>query len=159
MEKANGFTQAQRQWFLARDGNRCQFHSVGPDGKWHRCKATSGLQIHHLIPRGWASRHYPHGFPLNGPANGLCLCEFHHIGKGSVHHDAYEAKLAYAAGDKQAFQKMMDVRYDLNARGIPYWNTQWDMMFNRIIQKANVSFLRRNPYPDKGKYGRTGRVK
>lgn len=159
MEKANGFTDAQRKWLLLRAGNQCQFLSVGSDGKWHRCPSKVNLQCHHIVPRGWASKHYPKDFPLNGPMNGIVLCDYHHIGKDSVHPDTYEAHMAYRAGDRDAFKKMMEKRYELNAKGIPYWNTQWDMSFHRIVQKENVSFLRTHPYPDRGKYGRTGRAK
>ncbi len=159
VDKANGFTPSQRRWILARDNHMCQFHYVGEDGRWHRCGVTEGLQIHHVVPRGYASMHYPINFPLNGPNNGITLCSFHHIGKGSVHPDTYEASLVYRSGDKQAYVKMMEERRSLNRRGIPYWNTMWDHMFHRILQKLNVAFLRNNPYPDSPKYGRTGRVR
>lgn len=157
MEKVQGFSEIQRQWFLLRDG-QCQFHYV-LNGKWVRCPIKAKLQIHHVIPRGWANMHYPKDFPLNGASNGIALCEHHHIGKGSVHPDTYEAWCAYHMGNKNAYHEMMEKRYELNSKGIPYWDTQWDFMFARIIQKLNVSFLRTHPYPHSGKYGNTGRAK
>lgn len=159
-EKANGFTKAQRQFFLDADGYRCQFHYVGDDGKWHRCRNTTELQIHHVVPRGFASMHYPQDFPINGPCQGITLCAMHHcLSPDSVHPDTFVAHNAYREGDKDAYKKMMEKRYELNRQGIPYWNTRYDLMFVRIIQKRNVAYLRTHIYPDKGKYGRTGRTK
>ena len=160
LDKATGFTKAQRQWFLSADNNQCQFHYIGSDGRWHRCKNTTRLQVHHIVPRGWASMHYPKDFPLNGPNQGITLCEFCHVGNpDSVHPDTLDAQEAYRNGDKDAFKKMMDKRYELNRQGIPYWNTKYDLMFVRIVQKRNVAYLRNHPYPDKGKYGKIGRTK
>lgn len=97
---------------------------------------------------------------MNGAYNGITLCEFHHVGnENAIHPDTFEALLAYRAGDKKAFEKMMEKRAELCKKGIPYWNSDHDLMFVRIVQKANVSYLRKNPYPDKGKYGKTGRTK
>lgn len=160
MEKVKGFSDAQRRWIIQRDESQCQFHYVGSDGKWHRCHNKAKLQVHHIVARGFASLHYPTDFPVNGAYNGICLCELHHImSPQSVHPDAFIAHNEYVAGNKNAFNEMMQKRYELNKKGIPYWNTQYDLQFVRIVEKANVSFLRTHPYPDKGKYGKTGRAK
>lgn len=158
MEKAKGFSDAQRRWFLARD-QRCQFHYV-LDGHWVRCNNTEHLEIHHIVPRGYASRHYPEDFPLNGAYNGIVLCKLHHtMSPTGVHPDTFKAHNDYVNGNKNAYNEMVQKRYELNKKGIPYWNTQYDLQFVRIVEKANVSFLRTHPYPDKGKYGKTGRAK
>lgn len=76
MDKAIGFTPKQRQWALNRDGNQCSMFMY-IDGKWVRCKNTQHLQVHHIVPRGYASKHYPKHFPLNGPNNCITLCREH----------------------------------------------------------------------------------
>jgi hypothetical protein len=100
----------------------------------------------------------PYDFPVNGCRNGITLCRYHHVGKGSIHQDTYEALVAYQGGDEEAFEEMMANRKALNEQGIPYWNTQWDWMFNRLVQKNNLAFLRSNPYPANGNRGNTGRL-
>jgi len=118
MEEVVGFTQAQRQWILARDGNQCQFYSFN-GFKWVRCKAVVSLQVHHIIARGWSKYHMPDNFQLNGSMNGISLCVMHHVGKNGVHPDTYAANVAYHKGDKQAYEKMMAKRKALNLQGIP----------------------------------------
>lgn len=157
MEEVVGFTQKQREWFLARDGNRCQFHFYN-GRKWVRCKNTTRLQVHHILPRGWARVHLPKNFQLNGSMNGITLCEEHHVGVDSIHPDTFKARLNYRAGDKKAFDTMMDNRNKLNLQGIPYWRTNWDWMFYRISRKATLKYIRKNPYPVNNSRGNTGRV-
>lgn len=156
MEEVVGFSPKQREWFLERDGHRCQ-HRHFNGLKWVQCPVTTGLQVHHIIPRGWAIMHLPPSFPINGANNGITLCAFHHVGKSSVHNDTFVAQEAYRQGDKEAYSKMRQRRKELNLQGVPYWNPQWDWMFNRIVKKLNVSFLRKNPYPQNGKRGLNGR--
>lgn len=161
---AVGFTDAQRRWFLERDGHRCQMHYV-VNGKWVRCPNTARLQIHHRIPRGWASHLYPHDYPINGAGNGIALCEFHHIARGmtelqlsmAVHQDNFYAQIAYSKGNKNAFREMIDGRRRLMLKGQPYWHTRFDVMFERIIHRENARFIRGKPYPKHRKYGVRGR--
>lgn len=161
-----GFTNNQRAWILKRDQNRCQFHrNVG--GVWVRCRNRKNLQVHHIIPRGWAARHLPNHFPINGPNNGITLCDAHHVGDVDyydedfvVHPDTTVAKQSYRQGNKQAYKEMMDNRKKLNESGMPYWNTRWDWMFTRIARKQTSKYLRQNPddkYPTNGRRGNTGR--
>ncbi len=159
MQEVVGFTQNQRSWFLKRDNNQCQFHYFDITRlRWVRCGCTTHLQVHHIIPRGWARLHMPKNFQLNGPMNGITLCEMHHVGKGSVHPDTHQAKVLYSAGKKDAFDRMMKARAELNNKGIPYWRTTWDWMFNRLARKATLKFIRLNPYPANGNRGNTGRI-
>lgn len=157
MEEVVGFTQKQREWFLARDGNRCQFHYFNGI-KWARCKNTSNLQIHHIIPRGWARLHMPKNFQLNGSMNGITLCTEHHVGQKGIHPDTYQAKTQYRAGKKDAFDNMMKRRKELNLQGKPYWRTTWDWMLSRICRKATLKVIRKCPYPVNGSRGNTGRI-
>jgi len=163
-----GFTQNQRAWFLRRDGNRCQFH-FRVAGVWVRCKNTDHLQIHHIVPRGWAAKHFPHKFPINGPMNGIALCKMHHVGYGVDPEDKYEtqfvvhpdievARRRYVKGqDPNSYEEMQDVRRELNEGGLPYWNTMWDWMFNRIANLQTLRFARKEEYPENRRRGRTGR--
>lgn len=100
----------------------------------------------------------PITFPVNGSMNGITLCKYHHVGKCSVHPDTYEALLQYRKGDKQAYVKMMENRKRLNEEGTPYWNTNFDWMFNRLVRKKTLPFIRKNPYPVNGNRGNTGRI-
>lgn len=162
-DKAVGFTPKQRRWFLERDNHQCMFWFFR-GGKWVRCPRKSNLQIHHLTPRGYASLHYPVTFELNGASNGLSLCPMHHVATNYtgdpifvVHPDTEVARIAYIGGDKDAYKKMMDARRKLNEAGLPYWNTTWDHMFHRLVEKANARYLPGHPYPGHRKYGTRGR--
>lgn len=155
--KVVGFTKKQRDWIKQRDGNRCQMFTYR-NGKWVQCPVTVGLQVHHIIPRGWAEKHLPEGFNLNSSVNGICLCGFHHVGKSSVHPDTYKAKLAYQAGNKDAYREMSERRKVLNEQGIPYWNTQFDWLFQRRIKKLNLKMLKTKPYPTNSRRGNNGRL-
>lgn len=160
---AVGFTDAQRRFFHERDEYRCQFWYV-QQGKWVRCKNTV-IEVHHVVPRYWASVHYPKTYAINGMNQGVCICPTHHVGAGIstrngiyvLHPDNITARLDYQNGDKQAYQKMFKAREDLTRRGIPYWCTTWDAMLLRVIQKANGRFARNHPYPTHRKYGNRGR--
>lgn len=163
MDKAVGFTDKQRAWFLERDNYQCMMHTV-VQGRWTRCKNTKLLQVHHITPRGHSSMHYPKNFPVNGAYNGIVLCAAHHIALGvtgetiyCIHPDTEIARIAFKNGDKNAYKTMMEKREELNKLGLPYWNTMWDLMFKRLIQKRNVSFLRNHKYPGHKKYGSNGR--
>lgn len=166
--KAIGFTKAQRLWFLERDGHQCMMVRVNSDGKWHRCKNTEHLQVHHVIPRGWASMHYPKRFKINGPGNGITLCRQCHVGYGltgieleqAVHPDTEQARIAYRKGDTDAYHKMMDRRRIMNHNGQPYWVTQYDASFLRLIAKANGRYFKQKgskTFPKHSKYGCNGR--
>lgn len=160
---AIGFTEAQKRWFRERDGYRCQMHWV-ENGKWVQCKNTV-LEVHHLVPRFFASLHYPAHFGINSMNQGVCLCPLHHVGKGLqtvnaaivIHRDNIVAQLAYQKGDKDAYKKMFKQREWLAERGKIYWDSSWDMMLWRIIQKANGSFAQKHPYPKHRKFGLRGR--
>lgn len=147
MGKVKSFTTAQRNYILRRDGNRCQFRYY-QNGKWVRCSATRGLQVHHIIPRGWASKHLPKGFleeEVNGRSNLITLCSKHHIclkngTEDCVHPDTEIARKKYGSGNKDAYREMVKDREDLNNRGKPYWNTVFDWMFRRLTDRANREF-------------------
>lgn len=145
MAKVPSFSRKVRESILQRDGYRCQFHTFNPKtGKWARCKRTEHLHVHHVIPRGWASRHLTPDFienELNTRSNLLTLCEEHHIGKNwdgdCVHPDTRTANEKYRAGNKDAYHEMMVKREELNNAGKPYWNTLFDWMFGRLLKRLN----------------------
>lgn len=151
MKDKPNFTQKQREYILKRDGYRCQFHTF--DGKhWVRCTHTEHLQVHHIIPRGWAYKHLPREFvetELNNRGNLITLCDGHHVGTHwdgeCVHPDTREALAKYHRGNKQAYHEMSSERAKLNEKGVPYWNTLWDWMFQRIIKRMNAKFTEEYP--------------
>lgn len=151
-----GFTQKQRQWFLERD-QKCQMFFYR-NGKWEQCPTKSNLQVHHVIPRGWASLHLPKSFPVNGSQNGICLCRSCHVGISGVHPDTYQALQEYRGGNKLAYVEMRTKRKALNGQGIPYWNTNFDWLFQRRIKKLNLKMLNVRPYPTNSRRGNNGRL-
>lgn len=165
MEEVVGFTEKQRQWFLNRSrvGNngfpRCEsYHFDAKKFKWVRCQNESHLEIHHIMPRGFAKLHMPKVFQLNGALNGIVLCrDCCHCGKNGVHPDVYWTRKAYA-NDKEAFAKMMKRRGELNRAGIPYWDTRKDLLFMFTARNRTRRFVKKNPYPVNGNRGNTGRL-
>lgn len=163
MEEVVGFTPKQRAWFLLRDSNQCIFF-LFLKGKWVRCKNTTGLEVHHIFPRGWCKNHFPSTFPVNGSYQGVSICRGHHCGyladgdyRLVIHPDVEKARLLYSK-DKNAFKYMAQNRKRLCERGEVYWNTAHDWQLHRWVQKHNVAFLRDHPYPENGNRGLNGRV-
>lgn len=155
-EEVVGFTKKQREWFKERD-KQCQMFFYR-NGRWEQCPNKSNLQVHHIIPRYWASKHLPSTFPINGSQQGICLCTSCHVGINGVHPDTYKAREEYRKGDKLAYVKMKDHRKTLTFKGIPYWNTQWDWLFQRRIKKLNLKMLKTRPYPTNSRRGNNGRL-
>lgn len=145
-----GFTAAQRRWILRRDLFQCQFLTYDTNRHtWALCSEKSGLQVHHILPRGWVKLHLPHMMgddSVNAKENGITLCGYHHVGENSepldlyvIHPDNWIAKQAYRLGNKNAYQDMMALRVLLNETGTPYWNTRWDWM---LIRRAKLLIAR-----------------
>lgn len=158
MSEVVGFTDKQREWIKERDGNRCQMFEY-VRGKWVQCPNRTHLEVHHILPRGWCTLHMPKNFNINGCYNGITLCKAHHVSEIGVHPDTAEALKKYRSGNKNAFHEMMDARRVLNERGIPYWNTTWDWLFNRRVKKNTLRMLVKRRYPTNSKRGNTGRKK
>lgn len=138
-----GFSLKQRRFFHDVYGNRCAFYSK-QNGNWIRCKNTTYLQVHHIVPRGWARVNLNPRFPVNGISNGICLCQSCHE---KVHPDVPVARYHYRFGRKDAFMQMMNIRKTLNYEGVPYWETKWDLMFIRL----NKRFVGRFTASNKGR--------
>lgn len=160
-----GFTKNQRKWFLRRDGNQCMFH-YKKGGRWIRCNGKRNLQAHHVIPRGWAGLNMPPDFALNSRENGIILCSQHHVNEGGhldstfvVHTDNEQARREYQAGNTDAYHEMMAKRKALNERGVPYWNTAWDWLFRRLIDKANARHDPSDKFPENRNRTSNGREK
>ena len=153
MAKVPGFTLPMRRWAHLRDGHRCSFFTF-KNGIWNQCGNTKGLDVHHLVPRGYYSQHFRRDWDLNGPDNCLTLCSEHHRGFNTsipdrlvIHPDTRVALREYRKGDKGAFKKMMDVRYELCRNGETYWNTTHDLVLKHLVMRRNLVFLAENPYP------------
>lgn len=164
MEEVAGFTEKQRKWFLGRDGNRCMFRWKGANGQWVRCKHTDHLQIHHIVPRGWARENLGLDFEVNSPYNGITLCRLHHVGwlmganfADCVHTDNEIARLSFGKGNKQAYHEMHNTRVSLCKTGTPYWNTKFDWMFAGMAKKQTNAFNK--PYPENGNRSMNGRIR
>lgn len=157
MAKVPGFTKAQREWILERDGHQCSFMTFDPArGEWVRCKNTKRLQVHHITPRGFYDYHLRGcGWDVNSPENGITLCRFHHIGERArdedkpyvIHWDMRIARKTYNGGVRgNSFERMRANRVRFNQEmGRPYWNTRWDWLFNLVVALRNKQF--QQPFP------------
>ncbi len=119
---AIALTQKERLSILERDDYKCQFPMYSEERGWYICGRGSredshNLHVHHLdTQRNGGS---------NSPRNLLTCCKTHHT--MVIHPDVYEATLAYRAGDKQAFKKMIEKREAIIADGEEYWVSEWDI--------------------------------
>lgn len=149
-----GFTEKQRQWFLDRDGNRCSMFTC-IDGSWQRCQNTEYLHIHHVTPRGWYAQHSNRTWDVNDETNGIVLCQEHHVGKYAdfsdrfvIHADVRNAWHLYRQGDEEAYDRVDARHEELCSRGIPYWNTEHDWLFYRLVRYRNRMWQGRE-YPQR----------
>lgn len=156
-EEVVGFTKKQIDFFKEIYGYRCTFHYK--NGVWRRCENVDHLELHHIYPRGWCRVNMPKTFEVNGLANGIILCRGCHQ---KVHPDVPVTLMNYRAGNKNAFDEMMDARRKLNKAGIVYWNTEWDLEFLALNKRFVAQYLKDNPnavYPQNRNRGLNGRVK
>jgi len=130
---AIALTQKERLSILERDSFECQFPMYSEARGWYQCGWGSrgeshNLHVHHLdTQRNGGS---------NSPRNLLTLCKTHHT--KVIHPDVYEATLAYRAGDKEAFKKMIVNREKIIADGEEYWNSDWDVaMKDRAAEQTD----------------------
>lgn len=152
-KKVPGFTKKQKDWCHERDGHQCSFFTLR-NGIWQRCHKKSNLEVHHVLPRGWWDEHSTRTWDVNSKQNCLLLCDGHHRGYNAtfsdtyvIHPDCRTALSEYRKGNKEAFDGMIDWRKELCQRGIPYWNTQFDWLFHRILRERNASFD--TPFPQR----------
>ena len=80
-------------------------------------------------------------------------CNKTHRGKGAtfsdryiIHPDNQDALNKYRNGNDDAFSEMKERRHELNSRGIPYWQTNWDWLFYRIVKRRNQERDVQYPY-------------
>lgn len=141
MSEVKGYTKRQRAWFMRVYGNQCCFHEKR-NGIWLRCGQENNLELHHIYPRGWWSTNMKKDFEINGKDNGIMLCRKHHR---IVHPDVTEALRNYHKGLGEVFGQMKKKRFDLCERGIPYWNTIYDLMFLRLNVRFVNAYIARYP--------------
>jgi len=139
-KKVPGHTKKQRAWVLKRDGHQCMFHQV-VGGQWNRCKRTKNLEVHHILPRGFASMHAPDRFKVNNKDNLIILCHRCHC---KIHTDILAAQGNYSK-NPNSYKEVFQTRHELSKNGQPYWNTRYDWMFRLIVEKFNEKMTK--PYP------------
>jgi len=133
------FNKRQREWFLRVYGHRCAFYEFKDNG-WVRCKATSSLQVHHIVPVRFSKKWLPK-FSRDACLNGIVLCKRHH---GWIHPDMTKAYSTYRVNNN-SFNDMISERDILVARGDIYWNCRWDWQLKRVCKKMVHSYLYHNP--------------
>jgi HNH endonuclease len=128
-------TTKQRAWVRDRDDNRCNFPTSWTEHSYDRCgrRHFVELHVHHITPYTWAARRL--GWEpeqINSPYNLITLCKNHHF--AFVHGTDMREIFQQYADDKEAFAKMFARRRLLTDQGMPYWDTQWDQIFNIIAE-------------------------
>lgn len=155
--KYPGFTKRQREYFLRRDESKCQMpilkETANGGERFGRCGSTKKPHIHHIIPRGWASAWIHSGWQVNQATNGITLCERHHVGYGmkieealtwSIHPDMEIARKR-AGASPATFGEMFLQREERTKKGLPYWNTQFDFLLQRIANQRTEEFAEAFP--------------
>lgn len=129
------FSGKQKEWIRDRDDNQCQFPVVVKPASYVPCGRTDHLQVHHaIVPQRFGKEHGFRQEDLDVADNGITLCESHH--NGVIHNDMLVARLAYAK-DKTSFAHAFERRGEKIEQGEPYWNTEYDSLFERIIKARN----------------------
>jgi len=134
------FTEAQREWLLARAGGECEFGSIDSEGGIERCGSSDRITVCHILPPLWCQRLYP-DWDFDCPDNGIVLCRFHLEERFP---DIKEARATYAPGNK-AFRRMASLRAIKTGRYDPYWNIEWDVLLTQIADMRTKEYLRRHP--------------
>lgn len=111
----------QRIAIRERDNNQCQGCRI-----WPHCErdtpATTNLEVHHLLPRAYASRV---GINPNFPENLITICQTMHTGhRDSIHPDSFQAKMTFRENPKVFLELGIEVREKLDNRQI-YWNDNY----------------------------------
>lgn len=140
-----GWSNKQREWLKARDVS-CRFPKWNYKLKRFRfCGGTYKLEVHHIRPcrmtREWWNWDR---MKQNKPTNGIVLCRTCHW---KIHPDANQAMAAYIAGNKKAFIEMAIERDKLIKRGIPYWDTQTDLLLQYISIKRTHQYASQERFP------------
>lgn len=129
------FSVKQKEWIRDRDNNECQFPVVVKPASYTPCGRRDHLQVHHaIIPQRFGKESGFKQEDLDVPENAITLCEAHH--NGVIHNDMLVAKLAYGK-DKTSFSQAFEKRGDKIEEGQAYWNTEFDPLFERIIDARN----------------------
>lgn len=134
------FTRKQRKWYLRVYGNRCTFHELH-NGVWQRCIRREKLEVHHIVPVRWSKLWMPE-FNRHACLNGILLCRgIHHF---RIHPDLRLAFDQYHY-NKLSFKDMVWDRDSIAAKGIPYWNTDWDWMLRYLARRFIYRHFYHNP--------------
>lgn len=141
------FTEKQKKALNERDtkygveikGNKgsCQFPFP------HKCNGDQGTHLHHILPQRYA---LTYGVNPDFATNGIRICKGVHIENSDkdivIHPDTREAKKAYNAGNKKAYDEMMEDRKAKIEEKTPYWNYHYDRPMQVVAlkntQKASI---------------------
>ena len=160
-EKIIGTTRKQREWVrrawqrvygFDENTNVCGFPVI-KDGKFYIHGKAEKIQIHHLVPRGWASLVL--GWDekqINSPLNLYPLCEKHHLAKGlkdldyfndvvpAIHPDMEVARRGYTGKEHPtSYDFAFQNREEMMARFEKYWNDDWTQA---LLKKAEEVYYR-----------------
>lgn len=150
----------QKAMVRARDRNCCQYPYP------HVCEGP--LQVHHIKPFGELTR--AKGQPASvadGLDNLITLCDEIHMGGRQnplwmvIHQDTVEARRRYGQGNKQAYQEMYQAREQRMKQGLPYHNTRYDAVMQRVAHENTRRAIQEGTFSyrafEKARKGNRGR--
>jgi len=131
-----------------------KFVSLEFEGVYDDCRARP-VELHHIVPQGYSKR------VLNTnpdvPWNVAPICPEHHrIGQPGkpltramqecIHIDAAAAKKAYRGTTKPtSFDRLMEQRKRITARGEKYWYDLWDEYLQLMAMEAYQAYAYNHP--------------
>lgn len=178
-EKIAGTTKKQREWVkrawqevygLDEGMAICGFPII-KDGRFILHGKVEKTQIHHIVPRGWASAVL--GWDerqVNSPLNLYPLCETHHLARGlreldyynnvvpAIHPDMEMARKGYMGKNHPtSYDFAFQNREEMMARFEEYWNDDWTQGLLKKAEEVYYRYLQlqlelRGEYYDKFPY-------
>lgn len=136
------WSEKQRQWFLRRDENTCQFVDFS-SGRAKNCFNTLNLHIHFIIPPRFGLKNGLTESDLINPLNGIVICSFHHL--NFIHPDIGILARRWYRFDQNSYKIILKWHEALAEKQVPYWNTTWDEVLKLIAKIRTRQYLRRHP--------------
>lgn len=130
-------SKSQREWVHERDSYVCQMPVlfVPNTSVTTSICGREGDEVHHIWPK--RAMVYQNAGNPHTQDNLILLCRMHHH---QIHPDLIEALLQRKQGNLLAIEELFEQRLHMLSIGLPYWNTSWDNLLRKIVQKRNIQF-------------------
>jgi hypothetical protein len=136
------WTKKQREWFLRRDENTCQFVDFS-SGRAKNCFNKYNLHVHFIIPPRYGLKIGLSEKDLVNPHNGIVICYLHHL--RFIHPDIGVLANQWYRSDQNSYKIILKWHEALAEKQIQYWNTTWDDVLKLIAKVRTREYLRRYP--------------